>query len=152
VAKKLAGMALTMVMGISVLSGCGASDDSKNSTVGNPQNSGSTQSKVITITVRENTWGARKDNFLEAEKRLNEELKADQTQIKIDWWPGIDDDELVLQGQAGKIADVFINSSVDIGWQRDAGIIRDIDWAQSSAVFKNVPPSYTNIMRYDGHY
>jgi inositol-phosphate transport system substrate-binding protein len=156
--KKLAGVALTVVMGVGFLAGCGTKDDAGNSAnganAGNAANgaNGSGEAKVVTISVRENTWGARKDNFLEAEKRLNEELKSENVQVKLDWWPGIDDDELVLQAQAGKVADVFINSSVDIGWERDAGLIRDIDWVKDSNVFKNVPASYKDIMDYDGHY
>lgn len=153
---KLAGVALTVVMGIGFLAGCGTKDNNadvgSNAANGTNAENGNAAPKVITISVRENTWGARKDNFLAAEKRLNDELKAENTQVKIDWWPGIDDDELVLQAQAGKVADVFINSSVDIGWERDAGLIREIDWVKDSAVFKNVPSSYKDIMNYDGHY
>ncbi|MFC4303783.1 extracellular solute-binding protein [Cohnella boryungensis] len=151
--KKLVVTALSVVMSVGLLAGCGTNEDSGNATPGNSggaSNGGKAQE--IKITVRENTWGARKDNFIEAEKRLNEELKADNVQVKIDWWPGIGDDELILQAQAGKVADIFINSSVDIGWQRDAGLIRDIDWVQTSNVFKSVPESYTNIMKYEGHY
>ncbi|GLX67169.1 extracellular solute-binding protein [Paenibacillus glycanilyticus] len=150
--KKFAGVALTMVMGLGVLAGCGSNGNSASTTSEGASASDKPEAKVVTISVRENTWGARKDNFLEAEKRLNEELAPDNVQVKLDWWPGIDDDELVLQAQAGKVADIFINSSVDIGWERDAGLIRDIDWVKDSKVFKNVPASYTNIMSYDGHY
>ncbi|AZN41483.1 extracellular solute-binding protein [Paenibacillus albus] len=156
--KKLASTALTMVIGAGLLAGCGAnnsSDSAANGTnAGDAANASgnSKEPKVVTISVRENTWGARKDNFLEAQKRLNEELKSENVKVNIDWWPGIDDDELILQAQAGKVADVFMNSSVDIGWERDAGLIRDIDWLKDSATFKNVPDSYTNIMKYDGHY
>ncbi|MCM3631238.1 extracellular solute-binding protein [Paenibacillus glycanilyticus] len=149
--KKFAGLALTMVMGLGVLAGCGSNENSSANTEGAAA-SDKPEAKVVTISVRENTWGARKDNFLEAEKRLNEELAPENVQVKLDWWPGIDDDELVLQAQAGKVADIFINSSVDIGWERDAGLIRDIDWVKDSEAFKNVPASYTNIMSYDGHY
>ncbi len=152
--KKLAVSALSVVMSVGLLAGCGTNNETGNATpAGSSSNAGSgTAAKVVTITVRENDWGARKENFIEAEKRLNGELKADNVQVKIDWWPGIGDDELILQAQAGKVADIFINSSVDIGWQRDAALIRDIDWVESSEVFKSVPESYTNIMKYDGHY
>lgn len=168
--KKFAGVALTVVMGVGFLAGCGSGGNEggaanaanasggKNASSGTDSGAkgdaanGGAEPKIVTISVRENTWGARKDNFLEAEKRLNEDLKAENVQVKLDWWPGIDDDELVLQAQAGKAADVFINSSVDIGWERDAGIIRDIDWVKDSGTFKNVPESYTDIMKYDGHY
>ncbi|QJD81924.1 extracellular solute-binding protein [Cohnella herbarum] len=154
--KKFVVTALSVVMGVGLLAGCGTDGESGNSTpAGNTGGSNAAnggKAKEISISVRENTWGARKDNFLEAEKRLNEELKADNVQVKIDWWPGIDDEELILQAQAGKSADIFINSSVDIGWQLEAGIIRDIDWVKDSQVFKSVPDSYTNIMKYDGHY
>ena len=153
--KKVAGAVLTLVMGVGVLSGCGAGGSSITS--GNGTNSTSESGSplkpnFITISVRENTWGARKDNFLEAEIRLNEDLKTENTQVKLDWWPEIGDDQLILQGQAGKVADVFINSSVDMGWEHDAGIIREIDWVKDSAVFKSVPQSYANMMSYDGHY
>nr|WP_240546453.1 extracellular solute-binding protein [Paenibacillus artemisiicola] len=153
-------------MSVGVLAGCGSSNTADTANGANGADAGGTNAaagsaggnaasaepKVVTISVRENTWGARKDNFQEAEKRLNEDLKARNVQVKIDWWPGIDDDQLVLQAQAGKVADVFINSSVDIGWERDAGLIRDIDWVKDSKTFKSVPESYTNIMKYDGHY
>ncbi|BBI31935.1 extracellular solute-binding protein [Cohnella abietis] len=149
--KKLVVTALSVVMSVGLLAGCGTKNDSGNSiATGSASNGDNT--KVVTISVRENTWGARKDNFIEAEKRLNEQLKAENVQVKIDWWPGIDDDELILQLQAGKAADIFINSSVDIGWQLDAGLIQKIDWVKDSEVFKSVPDSYTNIMKYDGHY
>ncbi|SDW44098.1 ABC transporter substrate-binding protein [Paenibacillus sp. CF384] len=153
--KKFAGIALTMVMSVGVLAGCGTSNNSNTSadaSANNANSAGNKEPKVVTISVRENTWGARKDNFIEAEKRTNEQLASENVQVKLDWWPGIGDDELVLQAQAGKVADVFINSSVDIGWEKDAGLIRDIDWVKDSAVFKSVPASYTNIMSYDGHY
>lgn len=143
---------LSVAVGIGVLTGCGANAEQTPGSSGNAGAGNSGQAKTVTISVRENTWGARKDNFLEAEKRLNEELKADNVQVKLDWWPGIGDDELILQAQAGKVADVFINSSVDIGWQLNANLIREIDWVASSEVFKSVPDSYTNIMKYEGHY
>lgn len=144
--KKLVLGAVSLVLGTGLLAGC--SGDNKTAQAA----SGGGNAKEITISVRESTWGARKDNFIEAEKRLNEELKADGVQVKIDWWPGIGDDELILQAQAGKVADIFMNSSVDIGWELNAGIIREIDWVKDSEVFKNVPESYTNIMKYEGHY
>ncbi|BBH22259.1 hypothetical protein Back11_36040 [Paenibacillus baekrokdamisoli] len=149
--KKVTVTALSVVIGVGLLAGCTTKNESSDpAAAGNASNG--TKPKVVTITVRENTWGARKDNFIEAQKRLNEDLKAKNVQVNIDWWPGIDDDELVLQATAGKVADVFMNSSVDIGWERDGGLIRDIDWVKDSSVFKGVPDSYTNIMKYDGHY
>ncbi|MCD9022936.1 extracellular solute-binding protein [Cohnella silvisoli] len=156
--KKLVASALSIVMCAGFLAGCGTNNEAGNSMASSSTNSSTSsvnngdKAKEVTISVRENTWGARKDNFIEAEKRLNEELKAENAQVKIDWWPGIGDDELILQAQAGKIADIFINSSVDIGWQLNAGLIREIDWVKDSNVFKSVPDSYTNIMKYDGHY
>ncbi|SEO33349.1 ABC transporter substrate-binding protein [Paenibacillus sp. OV219] len=156
--KKFAGIAMAMVLGTGIIAGCGDSSSNNAETASSSNNANnakatnSAEKKVITISVRENTWGARKDNFIEAEKRLNKELESENAAIKIDWWPGIDDEELVLQAQAGKTADIFINSSVDIGWERDAGIIRDIDWVGDSEVFKSVPESYVDIMKYDGHY
>ncbi|MBJ6360081.1 extracellular solute-binding protein [Paenibacillus sp. GCM10012307] len=152
--KKLIIAALSMVVSVGLLAGCAPNKGSDSPvTQGNSGSAGKGENtKVVTISVRENNWGARKDNFVEAEKRVNEDLKAEGVQVKIDWWPGIGDDELILQAQAGKAADVFINSSVDIGWQRDAGIIQAVDWVKDSKVFKNVPESYTNIMQYEGHY
>lgn len=140
---------------ITLLAGC--STGSNSSSVSGSDSVSNTSSnegnmKEIVLSVRENTWGARKDNFIEAEKRLNEELKADNVQVKIDWWPGIGDDELILQAQANKKADIFINSSVDIGWQLNAGLIRDVDWVGDSEVFNNMPESYENIMKYQDHY
>ncbi|OKP93226.1 MULTISPECIES: extracellular solute-binding protein [unclassified Paenibacillus] len=145
--KKLVVTALSVVLSTGLLAGCGSGNEPAEAT-----SAGEAKMKEIQISVRESTWGARKDNFIEAEKRLNEELKADNVHVKIDWWPGIGDDELILQAQAGKVADIFMNSSVDIGWELNAGIIRDVDWVKDSKVFKNVPDSYTNIMKYDGHY
>ncbi len=154
--KKWMGRTAVAVMCMGLLAGCGQSggSSSPSASPGGQEAgaSGTTQAKVVTISVRENTWGARKDNFLEAEKRLNEQLKSDNVQVKIDWWPGVGDDELILQAQAGKTADVFINSSVDIGWQLDGGLIREVDWVKDSEVFKSVPESYTNMMKYEGHY
>lgn len=150
--KKLTSTALSVIISVGLLAGCGSNNNSDSGQTSVNGTDKEAKPKVVTISVRENTWGARKDNFIEAEKRLNDELKAENVQVKIDWWPGIGDDELILQSQAGKTADIFINSSVDIGWQRDAALIRDIDWVQNSEVFKNVPESYTDIMKYDGHY
>ncbi|WP_172199710.1 extracellular solute-binding protein [Saccharibacillus qingshengii] len=144
--KKLVLGALGLVLGTGLLAGCSADNEAAEAA------SADGKTKQITISVRESTWGARKDNFIEAEKRLNEDLKAEGVEVKIDWWPGIGDDELILQAQAGKVADIFMNSSVDIGWELNAGIIREIDWVKDSAVFKDVPESYTDIMKYDGHY
>lgn len=154
--KRFMATALSVVASVGLLAGCAANGNnsgaSSTAPAGSASPSGGEKTKEVTISVRENTWGARKDNFLEAEKRLNEELKAENVQVKIDWWPGVGDDELILQAQAGKTADVFINSSVDIGWQLNAGLIREIDWVENSDVFKSVPDSYTNIMKYEGHY
>lgn len=110
--------------------------------------------KEVTITVRKNDWGGRATSFEEAEKRLNEELKAkgENTVVKVDWWEAIGDDELVLQAQAGRKADVFLNSSVDIGWQKEAGLIQSIDWVKDSEVFKGASNRIMDIMYYDGHY
>ena len=110
--------------------------------------------KEITITVRKNDWGGRATSFEEAEKRLNEELaaKGEKTTVKVDWWESIGDDELALQAQAGHIADVFLNSSVDIGWELEAGLIQPIDWVKDSEVFKGASQKLMDIMFYDGHY
>ena len=110
--------------------------------------------KEITITVRKNDWGGRATSFEEAAVRLNEELaaKGENTHVTIDWWEPIGDDELVLQAQAGQIADVFLNSSVDIGWEIEAGLIQPIDWVADSAVFEGVSDQILQMMYYDGHY
>ncbi|MGI5893863.1 MAG: hypothetical protein ACOX6P_04635 [Candidatus Merdivicinus sp.] len=110
--------------------------------------------KEITISVRKNEWGGRGYAFEEAAVRLNQELEenGEDVVVTIDFWPAIDDDELVLQGQAGNIADVTLNSSVDIGWEYDAGLIQPIDWVADSEVFEGASESIMNIMYYDGHY
>lgn len=89
-----------------------------------------TDKKVVTITRRLAEWGARDDNFKQAVARVNEELAGKNVEVVMEEWPKVGDDELLLQSQAGKNADLFINSSVDIGWQQEAGIIRDIDWVK----------------------
>ncbi|WP_170970788.1 extracellular solute-binding protein [Paenibacillus terrae] len=147
--KRLALGLVSIITSITLLAGCSTGSNSGSVT---ESSSNDGNMKEVVISVRENTWGARKDNFIEAEKRLNEELKSKNVQIKIDWWPGVGDDELILQAQAKKVADVFINSSVDIGWQLNAGLIRDVDWVGTSDVFKNMPKSYDNIMKYQNHY
>lgn len=151
--KRLALGLVSVMASTALVAGCGTGSNSGASTNGGAQSSSNGEKmKEVVISVRENTWGARKDNFVEAEKRLNEQLKSENVQVKIDWWPGIGDDELILQAQANKVADVFINSSVDIGWQLNAGLIRDVDWVGTSDVFKNMPESYNNIMKYEDHY
>ncbi|WP_171056379.1 hypothetical protein [Paenibacillus sinopodophylli] len=151
--KKLALGLVSVMTSMTLLAGCSTgSNTGAAANGGTDASSNGDKMKEVVISVRENTWGARKDNFVEAEKRLNEELKSENVQIKIDWWPGIGDDELILQAQANKVADVFINSSVDIGWQLNAGLIRDVDWVGTSDVFKNMPESYNNIMKYEDHY
>lgn len=155
--------AIGVLLIMALLAGCGSTAENagqKNdggsaangSSESNGSNGSSGESKEVVISIRENTWGARKDNFLEAEKRLNEELKSENVKVSLDWWPGVDDDELILQAQANRIADIFINSSVDIGWELNAGIIQKVDWVADSELFQNMPDSYKNIMMYDGHY
>ncbi|CAM4341629.1 inositol-phosphate transport system substrate-binding protein [Paenibacillus endophyticus] len=151
--KKLALGLISVMTSMTLLAGCSTGSNSGAAANSSAESSGNGEKmKEVVISVRENTWGARKDNFIEAEKRANEELKSENVQIKIDWWPGIGDDELILQAQANKVADVFINSSVDIGWQLNAGLIRDVDWVGASDVFKNMPESYNNMMKYEDHY
>lgn len=112
------------------------------------------EAKEITITVRKNDWGGRATSFEEAAVRLNEELEAagENTHVTIDWWEPIGDDELVLQAQAGRIADVFLNSSVDIGWEIEAGLIQPIDWVADSEVFEGVSDKIMSMMYFNGHY
>ena len=108
----------------------------------------------LTITVRKNEWGGRAKSFEEAEVRLNEELaaKGEDVVVKVDWWESIGDEELLLQGQAGRKADIFLNASVDIGWQIEAGLIQPIDWVGESDVFEGASKQMMDIMFYDGHY
>jgi len=148
--RRLLSASVLIVVLVMVMAACTKNAETGGSAEGGKAEAGGL--KKVTISIRENTWGARKDNFIEAQKRLNEQLKSEGTEVVLDWWPGIGDDELILQAQAGKKADIFINSSVDIGWQLNAGLIRDIDWVADSAVFKDAPKSYTDIMKYDGHY
>ena len=151
--KKLFSLGLMILLALVTLIGCSSS----NATTAEENTEGtkvSDEENTITISVRKNEWGGRAHAFEEAEVLLNEELKAkgENTEVVIDWWPAIDDNELVLQGQAGKKADVFFNSSVDIGWESEAGLIQPIDWVGESEVFKNSSDQIKNIMKFDGQY
>ena len=110
------------------------------------------EKKTITITRRVAEWGARDNNFKEALKRLNEELAGENVEVVMEEWPKVDDDELLLQGQAGRKADIAINSSVDMGWELEAGLIREIDWVKDSELFQTTSENLMNIMYYNGHY
>ncbi|WMJ90270.1 ABC transporter substrate-binding protein [Anaerocolumna sp. MB42-C2] len=160
--KKLTCVFLSLIMLTVMLSGCSntlktnkssqtsstAVTDSRQSTTADQKES----KKTITITRRLAEWGARDANFHEALKRLNKELEPQNVEVTVEEWPKVDDDQLLLQGQAGKKADIFMNSSVDIGWELDAGLIRDIDWVKDAALFKNTSENLMNIMYYKGHY
>lgn len=159
--KKKMVSVISTLLAVSMLTACGESADNSAGKAGNDKDitgavagTPSGKQKEITISVRKNEWGGRAYAFEEAAVRLNRELEEDGKNVKvtIDWWPAIDDDELVLQGQAGNIADVTLNSSVDIGWEYDAGLIQPIDWVKDSKVFEGASESLMNIMYYDGHY
>ena len=156
--KKRIGLLLNLVMVMFLLCACGTSQAVVGSTE-NQENAeatsaeeNQTEMKTITITRRMAEWGARDTNFDEALIRLNEELKNENVQVVIEEWPKVDDNELLLQGQAGKKADIFINSSVDIGWEIEAGLIQEIDWVKDSELFSTTSENVKNIMYYNGHY
>ncbi|MGB8450756.1 MAG: ABC transporter substrate-binding protein [Anaerocolumna sp.] len=158
--KKIFSIVISMVMLAVMVSGCskaqGTSESVSNQSIGESvrQDTGDNGSdkKTVTITRRLAEWGARDANFDEALIRLNKELEDKNVEVAIEEWPKVDDDELLLQGQAGKKADIFINSSVDIGWQLDAGLIRDIDWVKDSELFRTTSDNLKNIMYFNGRY
>ncbi|AIQ16570.1 hypothetical protein H70357_07675 [Paenibacillus sp. FSL H7-0357] len=109
--------------------------------------------EIIKISVGEDDYGARMSNYTAAFKALNEELTAQGKNVEVvaDILPAVGDDELVLQAQAGQYRDISMNSSLDIGWELDAGLIQPIDWLKESEVFKTLPQNLWDIMEYQGH-
>ncbi len=109
--------------------------------------------ETIKISIGEDDYGARMKNYEAAFKALNEELKAQGKAVEVvaDVMPKVGDDELVLQAQAGQYRDISMNSSVDIGWELDAGLIQPIDWLKDSEVFKSLEDNLWNVMIYQGH-
>lgn len=159
--RKVLTIVLAVSLAVLTLTGCKSdskTDSSSASSAGSEESSSAPASqengKEITITVRKNEWGGRAYAFEEAAVRLNDELKANGSgvTVNVEFWPAIDDDEMVLQAQAGNVADIFLNSSVDIGWEYEAGLIQPIDWVKDSEVFKGASDTIMNIMYYDGHY
>ncbi len=163
--KKFASTVIASAMVTLLLTGCGggqgaAGGSASGTASGTPAALASsaaaggtaTDKKVVTITRRLAEWGTRDDNFKQAVARMNEELAGKNVEVVMEEWPKVGDDELLLQSQAGKKADIFINSSVDIGWQQEAGIIRDVDWVKESKLFATTSENIMNIMLFNGHY
>jgi len=162
--KKLTRIFVSAIMLTVVLTGCGKVQETNESSTtqtttenvttqdSTTADTAGTEMKTITITRRLAEWGARDANFDEALVRLNKELEGQNVQVVVEEWPKVDDDELLLQGQAGKKADIFINSSVDIGWELEAGLIKEVDWVKDSELFSTTSDNLMNIMYYDGHY
>jgi inositol-phosphate transport system substrate-binding protein len=70
--------------------------------------------------------------------------------VLYDILPSAGDDQLVLQAQAGVYRDIFLNSSVDIGWELEAGLIQPVDWLRDSELFADLPDKLWEIMTYEG--
>lgn len=148
-------MLFVVLLGLTlVLGACSANNNTGEQTASAAdvqQNAGAKE--TIKISVGEDDYGARMLNYAAAFKALNAELVAEGKNVEVveDILPAVGDDELVLQAQAGQWRDISMNSSLDIGWELDAGLIQPIDWLKESEVFKTLPQNLWDIMEYQGH-
>jgi len=149
---------LTALILTTVLSGCGSSNNNAVNNVSEVPTSAAGGSsngpkETISINIGEDDYGARMTNYEAAFKALNEELAAQgkNVEVKANILPSVGDDELILQAKAGNNRDIFMNSSVDIGWELDAGLIQPMDWLKESEVFKDLPANLWDVMTYQGH-
>jgi inositol-phosphate transport system substrate-binding protein len=138
----------TLVLGMSVLTGC-----AQNAASGDSQKGG-----VITIVAE--TAGAEKtrvDNLVKASEKLNEELKAEgkNIQVKVETkdFQGSWDDyakQFMLAFKAKKEPDIYATGHENIGWLADGHYIQPLDEMKQSKAYSDVFPTLWNSATYKG--
>ncbi len=136
-----------------VLSACGSNSNNKESSSNKSGGASDGEKKTISISIGEDDYGARMSNYYAAIDALNAELASQGKNVEVvaEILPKVGDDELILQAQAGQRRDISMNSSIDIGWELDAGLIQSIDWLKDSEVFSTLPQNLWDVMTYQGH-
>lgn len=150
--KATASFLATMVLGMGILSGCSANNQSSEA-------AGNGADQVVTIKAQ--TAGAEKtrvENLVKASETLNQELKAQgkHTVVKVETnsFDGSWDDyakQFMLAFKAKKDPDIYATGHENVGWLADGKYILSLDELKNSKEYADVIPKLWGAVTYKDH-